>query len=140
MLYFDWPFHIHQPLRKKSLPLPKTSTGHKLKLGFHCYYNGTHKKLFGNSAATVLDLIRFTSMPNNQSPSNSGRIQNPHRSMEELRVAQAELASSKRKVFVRLSEGAVAFLTERKQAKAEISTMIRDEIKREGDEEERRTT
>jgi hypothetical protein len=78
-------------------------------------------------------------MSRQQTPSNSGGKQNPHRSLEELRVAQAELVSSKGKVFVRLSEGAVAYLTEREHAQADVSTKIRDEILG-GDEEERRTT
>jgi hypothetical protein len=50
------------------------------------------------------------------------------RTLEELRVAQAELLSSKDKVFVRLSEGAVAFRTDRKQAESQVAAMIREEI------------
>jgi hypothetical protein len=50
------------------------------------------------------------------------------RTLEELRVAQAELLSSKDKVFVRLSVGAVAFRTDRKQAESQVAAMIREEI------------
>jgi hypothetical protein len=45
----------------------------------------------------------------------------------ELRVAQSELVSGDKsgKVFVRLSEGAVAFLTDRPKAQEQVSTKLR---------------
>jgi hypothetical protein len=47
-----------------------------------------------------------------------------------LRVAQAELISgdTSGKVYVRLSEGAVAFLTKRPVAEARVKKMIQQEI------------
>jgi len=53
--------------------------------------------------------------------------------LDELRVAQSELVSGNTsgKVFIRLSEGAVGHLTDRKKALAQVSSMLRDEIIRE---------
>jgi hypothetical protein len=55
-------------------------------------------------------------------------------SVTELRVAQSELISGDKsgKVFVRLSEGAVAFLTERPKAQEQVSTKLRRAVLQEG--------
>ena len=53
-----------------------------------------------------------------------------HRSLQELRVADQELSSGNQTgaVYVRLSPGAVAFLTERHVAQARVSRHLRDAI------------
>mmetsp|Transcript_27868 Transcript_27868/g.46090 ORF Transcript_27868/g.46090 Transcript_27868/m.46090 type:complete len:87 (+) Transcript_27868:177-437(+) len=50
--------------------------------------------------------------------------------LTEFRVAQAELVSGNTtgKVYVRLSDGAAAYLTDRPKAKAHVSNMLRREI------------
>ena len=54
--------------------------------------------------------------------------------ISELRVAQSELVSGNTsgKVFVRLSEGAVAFLTDRPKAQEQVSTKLRNALLQEG--------
>jgi hypothetical protein len=52
------------------------------------------------------------------------------RSIAELRVAQSELVSGDTtgKVYVRLSEGAVGYLTDRAKVKADIATSLRQKL------------
>jgi hypothetical protein len=57
--------------------------------------------------------------------------------LEELRVAQAELVSgdTNGKVYLRLSESAVAYVTPRQDARARVSSMLREAILKDGEEE-----
>lgn len=58
--------------------------------------------------------------------SSSDRSKN--KNLETLRVADQELASSKKQVFVQLSPGAVAFCADRSVAQARVSRQLRAAI------------
>ena len=65
-------------------------------------------------------------------PQKQQQIMNNH-CLTTLRVSQSELSMGEGKVYTRLSEGAVAFLTDRSKAKGQVSEQLRQELLKEGD-------